>query len=195
MIKNKRSKITFSFVPEVIKFQNLNRRNVLLCLRRGLLQPNRPPGDRLSTRFFQTQVLTLARIWASTSCQLGHYWFPCLEPSMPFFCTYTSLPLDGMARNDLLSTSICKITQLDQVWINFFLLPYNRGDLRNPLVWARIEPGSTCFTSDRSNHYTMPPCAALTISAQWKKAPLLTVTAQSQKVPGSRLGPWLTDET
>ena len=46
------------------------------------------------------------------------------------------------------------------VWIHL-LLPtsYARGQKKNHLVWAGIEPRSFCLTSDHSNHQTMVPRA------------------------------------
>ena len=69
--------------------------------------------------------------------------------------TYTSSLLDGAARNYLLFTWIRKTTQdfaTSHVWMIFFLSPYTRGEKKNHLVWAGIEPRSSYFSSDRSSH-------------------------------------------
>ena len=66
--------------------------------------------------------------------------------------TYTSLPLDGMARNDLLSTWICKITQYIRSGSIFCLHHYTQGEKKSHLIWAGVKPRSSCLTSNRSNH-------------------------------------------
>ena len=76
----------------------------------------------------------------------------------PIPLIYTNLPLDGIARNDLLSSWICKITKfvVSGSIFSYRLIPEDR---KYHLVWAWIEHRASCFKSDRSNHYTMPPRA------------------------------------
>ena len=72
----------------------------------------------------------------------------------PIPCTYTSSPLDGMARNYIIiivSTWIRKITQFIVSESILFLPPYTQGENKH-LVWAGIEPRSSCFTSNPSDH-------------------------------------------
>ena len=68
----------------------------------------------------------------------------------PITCTYTSLPLDGMARIFFLHgcARACKSSCLDP-FNSYLLIPEER---RKHLDWAGIEPRSSCFTSDRSDH-------------------------------------------
>ena len=44
------------------------------------------------------------------------------------------------------------------VWIHLIFLPPMPED-KTICPWTVIEPRSSCFTSDRSNHYTKPPWA------------------------------------
>ena len=77
--------------------------------------------------------------------------------------SYASSPLDGEARNFylLLSRWIHKITQF--IGLDPFIFPTSYArEQKNHFVWAGIKPRTSCFTSGRSNHYTMPPLAGLT---------------------------------
>ena len=57
----------------------------------------------------------------------------------PIPCTYTSLPLNGMARNYyyFLSTWICKMIQFVASGSIFFLPPYTWGEKKN--IWSELE--------------------------------------------------------
>ena len=74
----------------------------------------------------------------------------------PIHCTYTSLPQDGMARNYFSSRWIRKSTKFILSGSILFLPPYTGGEDER-LVWAGIEPRSSCFTftSNSSYHWTM----------------------------------------
>ena len=70
----------------------------------------------------------------------------------PIPCSYTSLPLDGVARNYFFFllygyARSCNWSCLDP-FISYLLCPRRK----TIWSWAGIEPRSSCFTSDRSNH-------------------------------------------
>ena len=98
-------------------------------------------------------------IWASHWSKLKglSYSIPSFDASLLFLftpipCTYTSLPLDSMAKNYFYFlhgyARSCNLSCLDPFY-SYHLIPEER---KNLLVWAGIEPRSSCFTSDHSNH-------------------------------------------
>ena len=70
----------------------------------------------------------------------------------PIPCTYFSLPLDGMAKNFFyflhVNARSCNLSCLKPFY-SYLLISKER---KNTLVLAGIEPRSSCFTSDHSNH-------------------------------------------
>ena len=69
----------------------------------------------------------------------------------PIPSTFTSLPLDGPARNYHFVYIDMQDRAIYHVSINFLLPPDTRGEKKNHLVLAGIEPRSNCFTSNCSN--------------------------------------------
>ena len=77
----------------------------------------------------------------------------------PIPSTYTSLLLDGWARNYyFLSTRICKSTQFVVPGSILFLPPYTQGEKKKfGLSWNQTQV--LLLTCNHSNHWTMAPRA------------------------------------
>ena len=73
----------------------------------------------------------------------------------PIPCTFTSLLLDGMARNYyFLSTWICKITQFVVSGSTLFLPPFTRGEKKN--IWSELESNAGPLASQATALTTSP---------------------------------------
>ena len=99
------------------------------------------------SRFFSLhryQRPSLKKTRSSVGNDFNVIYFILVVPMVFFFtpipCTYISLLLDGVARNDLLSTSIRKIPRVIMSGAIFFLTPYTLTVKETHLVWAGIEP-------------------------------------------------------
>ena len=89
---------------------------------RGGWVPWRPTNQQRATNYYM--IILLCTFWS-------FFFYP---PN----CTYTSSPLDGMAKNYLLSTWIHKIMQFIMSGSILFLPPFTRGE-KKPfgLSWNR----------------------------------------------------------
>ena len=81
-----------------------------------------------------------------------------LEVFFPIPCTYTSLPLDGMAKIYFYFlhgyARSCNLSCLGP-FFSHLLIPEER---KNHLVWAEIQPRSTCVICSQATALTTRPC-------------------------------------
>ena len=98
------------------------------------------------------KMLTLCR--CSTTTALRRNVFTCIP------CSYTRLPLDGVARNYIFLYFIYLDMQESNLWCLDPLIPtsYAWGEKKNHSVWAGIEPRSLCFICSQSTALTTRPC-------------------------------------
>ena len=137
------------FVPNVAKFlDNCAFYQTIFCLFiSGVLL-----GIKIVWKKFETATRCLAFDYGLDNIHLSS-----TEQLQGFFtsipCSYTSLPLDGVARNYYYYHF--------STWIRLIIHFFMSGSIfsyllcqRRKTIWslARIDPRPSCFTSDRSNH-------------------------------------------